>query len=666
MKRGRVRRFETAQILYHWGQALPYLVLFLTGALILLQRLFLIELLKPESLALVHEIAGVTLAIVLGQICFVYLWTGSWRLLLRDLRECLSVKWTDVVWLALVPLQALFPGTVKLPPVGRYNLGQKLHLLFTVFAVPTFVATGLCMLLVRGALGPWILHLGMSFLAAGFLCLHIFLVFFNPSTRKSLGGMFFAHVTPAYVKEHHPLSLPGATRDDNGEASYSRLVSWRVLGLVVAAMTIGGLVAMIIYGPAQLGRRLATIVGDRGADAILPGELSASHRGALAGWRCFACHELFESSPSAPCLGCHERIAERMENRRGFHGQLEGECRSCHVEHRGRDADLRDLDYAAFNHEQALYHLNGRHRQLECVSCHVSEGAGPVPQRTRFVGLRFERCEDCHQDPHQGQMRRPCESCHSEAGWRGEALTFSHVKHSRFLLVGRHAALECDACHRAGGQEQSANRRTRYRGIEFSRCDSCHEDPHEGQMRSSCDTCHDEKGWKGEHLRFDHARQSIFPIDAAHEKVSCTGCHGEGERPRYRPLPTTCGGCHEDAERHMQGISRTIRVPPDPHAGRVDCEGCHPRNRQELSATEYAALCRDCHNRHYETVFHDWRRTFGIREARACLELESAGVGARELTGRVAEARAVGFHNLQLARRLWSEILDEFDLPRAR
>jgi formate dehydrogenase gamma subunit len=723
-----VRRFEKPQIIYHWVQALPYLVLFVTGALILLQRLFELELVEPETLVLVHEIAGVVLAVLAGQMALLMLLTGSWRLLVRDLSEAVRVTAADIRWMALVPLNAFFPRKVKLPPVGRFNVGQKMHLVFIFLAVPGFVATGILMLLLPGALGFWILHVALFLGAAGFLAVHVFLALFNPSTRKALGGMLHGQVTVEYVREHHPLSLEqhplsGAA----GLPGHGALVSWRAVGLAAAGVALAAALALVAYGPRRFGVRLVLLAQDLGADAILPRDLCASHQEALERWDCLSCHELFHVPPSSSCLSCHEGIAERLARRLGVHGRFDGECRSCHEEHQGAEADLRGLDPTAFNHEQARFRLTGLHRESECSSCHVADGAGPVASRTRYTGLSFDSCERCHDDPHGGQMRWRCDTCHTERGWKNEGLVFSHERHARFLLVGRHAQLACSACHAAGpegtvryagleftqcdhchedphagsmswscrechretgwrgdalafshdrhatfrllgrhaalecgmchrpvGPQSSA---TRYTGIDSSRCDSCHQDPHGGQMRSGCDTCHVESGWKGEHLAFDHSRHSVFSLDAIHAGVDCAGCHGDARERRYRPLDSTCSGCHKAVERHLEGVAGSLDGPPDPHSGRVDCTGCHPPERAPLAATEYGALCRGCHNRHYEGAFYEWRRTLGLREARARERLEALRAAgdsrAASLQRSIDEARSVGFHHLQLARRLW-------------
>jgi len=89
---------------------------------------------------------------------------------------------------------------------------------------------------------------------------------------------------------------------------------------------------------------------------------------------------------------------------------------------------------------------------------------------------------------------------------------------------------------------------------EHERCRDCHEDPHKAQFADrpagdACHTCHVVQGWRPAE-RFDHDRDSVFPLQGAHRDVACTGCHPSAtddsglRRTIYKPLPQTCRDCH--------------------------------------------------------------------------------------------------------------------------
>ena len=67
-------------------------------------------------------------------------------------------------------------------------------------------------------------------------------------------------------------------------------------------------------------------------------------------------------------------------------------------------------------------------------------------------GIAFERCADCHEDPHGRDFlgERDCGICHRERGFRADALAakgFEHARDTGFALEGAHGAVACAGCH---------------------------------------------------------------------------------------------------------------------------------------------------------------------------------------------------------------------------
>ena len=142
-----------------------------------------------------------------------------------------------------------------------------------------------------------------------------------------------------------------------------------------------------------------------------------------------------------------------------------------------------------------------------------------------------------------------CESCHAETAWHAP-IRFDHGLRD-FPLLGKHAALECSACHASAAFHDAD-----------AECAACHsdEDSHGGRLGAECATCHNPTAWSA--WTFDHAAQTAFPLVGVHAKVTCESCH-------RRPLETMaarnagdCGECHRR---------------DDPHAGRfgAECGSCH-------------------------------------------------------------------------------------------
>jgi hypothetical protein len=144
--------------------------------------------------------------------------------------------------------------------------------------------------------------------------------------------------------------------------------------------------------------------------------------------------------------------------------------------------------------------------------------------------------------PSKGQG---CAACHDQESWRVPA--FDHAR-TGFVLENRHATAACAACHKNASPAD-------FSGLVTS-CAACHEDIHRGQFSDrktadgkhvACDRCHVTRDWLAE--KFDHEKDSRFPLRGGHERTPCLKCHiaGETNDPRlvqYKPLPTDCKDCH--------------------------------------------------------------------------------------------------------------------------
>ncbi|HET6205738.1 MAG TPA: hypothetical protein VFD98_02950, partial [Terracidiphilus sp.] len=105
---------------------------------------------------------------------------------------------------------------------------------------------------------------------------------------------------------------------------------------------------------------------------------------------------------SAQCVTCHE------DKHQGRFGTT---CTQCH-----NTTDWKDtkVEAKSFDHSKTHYPLTGLHRIVSCEKCHT---AGP-DGRPRYTGLQFDRCAACHADPHKGEFKQDCTSCHTTATWK--------------------------------------------------------------------------------------------------------------------------------------------------------------------------------------------------------------------------------------------------------
>jgi hypothetical protein len=307
---------------------------------------------------------------------------------------------------------------------------------------------------------------------------------------------------------------------------------------------------------------------------LMPGELSAPH--AKFEDNCSACHDRSDRSRQTTlCLDCHKDVAADVASKSGMHGRLpniaSGECRACHSEHLGRKADIVKLLPAAFDHRSTDFHLDGAHAAVPCGSCHAT--GRPFRQASASCGT-------CHKavDVHRGGLGANCGSCHATTSWTGAR--FDHDK-TKFPLRAAHRETACAACHIAG----------RYKDTPLN-CSACHspDDVHRGARGENCGECHTESAWKT--TKFDHAKETNFPLLGKHAAVDCAGCHRSG---RFEDkLPRDCAGCHRAADAHASRFGEDCASCHDSDSWRAEFDHAH-KTRFALLGRHAKLDCHTCH-----------------------------------------------------------------------
>lgn len=368
---------------------------------------------------------------------------------------------------------------------------------------------------------------------------------------------------------------------------------------------------------------------------LAPGVLSKSHD-SFAG-DCDQCHLAFTGVPDAKCLDCHEAIAGRISEERGYHASVADKaCASCHPDHKGFDARIvTEEALASFNHALTGFTIEGAHKPLGCERCHTAP-----------VGKMADSCVECHEDPH-GSARGPdCGACHDDFGWQHGIKTLAdHTTPT----TGGHEGLTCDDCHLHGehlrekvpcaechdrahdgttapcaqchevsgfkpasfdhgpctcafpGKHQTVGCLDCHEDFDFSDtptlCSGCHEDDRKHEPLGECSRCHDAMSWKDN--RFDHDRSKL-PLRGSHLSVSCVQCHKsppgtpEGTLGAFRGLPTACAGCHAEAGMTAHGDFGACERCHNP-AGFSPSSFDHGSVGFPLTGRHSDAPCQTCH-----------------------------------------------------------------------
>ncbi len=271
------------------------------------------------------------------------------------------------------------------------------------------------------------------------------------------------------------------------------------------------------------------------------------------------------------CAECHDPREKRYAER---HRKIAAkDCQSCHTDpHRGQFKDTScstcheksflPSTFTAVRHDVIGFALEGDHAATRCSACHVRRKSRSKPDVVwrRFRGTP-KSCRSCHKTPHGPEFndlisKSDCTACHSgTAHW--DVPSFDHQA-TRFELTGAHKKVGCAECH---PKRSGATPGKRLRPLSLG-CAGCHSDPHAGQFlidtsndrrAGDCVRCHDADSASWQTPAFDHA-ETRFPLDGAHESLSCSGCHRayhlkDGrDVVRYRPLGTDCKDCHGSFE----------------------------------------------------------------------------------------------------------------------
>jgi hypothetical protein len=269
-------------------------------------------------------------------------------------------------------------------------------------------------------------------------------------------------------------------------------------------------------------------------------------------------------------------------NTRSPHGTLNMPCQNCHTFEGWKP--IRNVP--EFDHDQTRFPLRGMHQGVTCTQCH---------SKLVFSNVGT-KCADCHADIHKRQFGANCERCHSVKGWQVSVAQISQHQ-NRFPLIGAHAALDCDSCHKGAAVGQ-------FQGLP-TQCYSCHAKDFRATTGPShvstgfpttCEQCHGMDSWFG--AAFDHLKFTGFALTGAHAALDCNSCHLGG---KFKGTPADCVGCHlRDFQNTNNPNHVSLNFPQT-------CQGCHnttawqPANFNHaligfpLTGAHATLQCSQCH-----------------------------------------------------------------------
>jgi len=334
--------------------------------------------------------------------------------------------------------------------------------------------------------------------------------------------------------------------------------------------------ALLIF-VALLGYFLPLFAMAQGIESIMaPGDVIQGH--VKLEHDCGQCHIKFNrKGQSGLCSACHKEVGADMKSKTGFHGTLKPQaCSECHTDHKGKNAQIASFDKKKFDHSDTDFTLNGKHKPLECVKCHI---AG---KKFREASLL---CDGCHRkdDTHKGSLGSKCADCHTENNWK-EA-RFDHSK-TKFSLEGKHVDAKCADCHKGNKYKDTPKA-----------CVSCHRKDddsskgHKGQFGEKCETCHGVKAWKPS--TFNHDVDTKYVLRGKHHTATCASCH---KTPLYKTkLSQDCYACHAKDDKHKDSLGRDCVSCHSERSWKEPARFDHDKSSFPLLGKHINVECKECH-----------------------------------------------------------------------
>jgi hypothetical protein len=288
---------------------------------------------------------------------------------------------------------------------------------------------------------------------------------------------------------------------------------------------------------------------------------------------------------SSACVTCHQDPHK---------GRLGNTCQSCH-----NPAAWKSTNITQFDHSKTRFSLTGMHASVKCEQCHTADSSG----KTRYAGIPFSQCSDCHTDPHRGSFgQQSCQSCHNTSGWKriASSTLSRNFDHSRttFPLQGKHNEVACSGCHTNGDFKKT---------LTFQKCMDCHQpDPHKGQFAKrqdggECASCHTVDGFKPSTFVLKDHQTTAYVLAGKHAALQCAQCHvPKGKDTVFKMKFQQCTDCHADQHGTQFAAAPYFNTCEKCH----NVEGFRPstftldqhgKTRFALTESHMAVACGDCH-----------------------------------------------------------------------
>lgn len=201
IERRTVQRFKKQSIILHWVHAASFVILAITGILMLFH---LTTLQEGYTIRVIHLVAAAVFAGVPVMYCLLYPTAVS-----DFLKETFRWDKNDLSWLVLSPRYYFGGRENAMPPQNRINGNQKLWQINIIVSCLVLLVSGIILWFFRMSIPVltyqiFLLAHAMAFflLFLGFL-LHFYLTSFHPYFDESLSSMIDGKVSFSYAQKYY-------------------------------------------------------------------------------------------------------------------------------------------------------------------------------------------------------------------------------------------------------------------------------------------------------------------------------------------------------------------------------------------------------------------------------------------------------------------------------
>ncbi|KLU63395.1 formate dehydrogenase, cytochrome b556(fdo) subunit [Peptococcaceae bacterium CEB3] len=204
-KQERVLRFTRGERFSHWVHAISFFLLLITGLgiLSLWFRPVLVLFGGVQAARVIHRVVAVIFVVVVAAMFFI----GDPRYHWEWLKSAFTLTKSDRQHVGAFSKE-FFGGHGEYPPQGKFNGGEKINSLLTIFGSIFITLSGIIMWF-RGSFPPGVVRwaypvhdLSMFVMTAAVIG-HMYLGLLHPDSRASIFGMLNGYVPVKFAKSHH-------------------------------------------------------------------------------------------------------------------------------------------------------------------------------------------------------------------------------------------------------------------------------------------------------------------------------------------------------------------------------------------------------------------------------------------------------------------------------